>query len=87
VRIAKQLADALRADLASKVEMVTALENLPEETAIAALETFENPLGAVSWLTSPAMALEGRIPMQVLQTKDGNAAVLRVLARIDRNLM
>jgi hypothetical protein len=33
------------------------------------------------------MALQGRVPLDVSKTADGTAEVLRVLARIDRNLL
>jgi uncharacterized protein (DUF2384 family) len=86
VTVAKKLAEALRAELARQAMMATALESADEEIAKAAWVTFEGPVGAAWWLTAPAMALQGRVPLDVSTTSCGKTEVLRVLARIDRDL-
>jgi uncharacterized protein (DUF2384 family) len=87
VTTANQIAEALRAEFSRQAEIASALETSDEEIARAALATFQDAVGAAWWLTSPAMALQGRVPLDVSKTSYGKAEVLRVLARIDRNLL
>jgi uncharacterized protein (DUF2384 family) len=59
---------------------------LPDELATLSLEVFENPLGAWHYLTTSALGLQGRIPLEVAQTQAGLAEVMISLRRIDRGI-
>jgi uncharacterized protein (DUF2384 family) len=87
VTTANQIAETLRAELTRHAEMASALKTSDEDIAGATLATFQDAVGAAWWLTSPAIALQGRVPLDVSKTADGKAEVLRALARIDRNLL
>ena len=81
-----QISEALRVECARQAELVAVLRAMDEDVAKAAQAAFENSLGAALWLISPAMALDGRIPVEVAKTKEGKAETLRALIRIERNL-
>ena len=83
---AEQIGEAFRAEQLRKSEMVVALGSVDEIIAETAVRTFENPLGAAIWLTSPSIVFQGRIPLDVLKTESGKTAVLQALIRIDRNI-
>jgi uncharacterized protein (DUF2384 family) len=84
--VSQLLANALCADLARRLELARELETVDEEIAKAAQATFENALGAAYWLTEPAVAFSGQVPLEVSRKKAGKEQVIYELRRIDYNL-
>jgi Protein of unknown function (DUF2384) len=60
--------------------------DMDPKVAAAALETFESARGAINWLTSPEISLNGRTPLEVVRTKSGAKDVITLLKRIDYNI-
>jgi uncharacterized protein (DUF2384 family) len=65
---------------------VTLASKMSEKLATLSLEVFENPLGAWQFLTTSAIGLQGRIPMEVARTPEGLAEVTILLKRIDHGI-
>jgi uncharacterized protein (DUF2384 family) len=65
---------------------VTKAGQMPEELATLSLQVFGNPLGAWQYLTTSAIGLQGRIPLEVVRTPEGLAEVTTLLKRIDRGV-
>jgi uncharacterized protein (DUF2384 family) len=59
---------------------------MPEELATLCFGVFENPLGAWKFLTTSAIGLQGRIPLDVTRTPEGLSEVITLLKRIDRGI-
>jgi uncharacterized protein (DUF2384 family) len=59
---------------------------MPEELAKLSLQVFGNPLGAWNFLTTSAVGLQGRVPLDVTRTPEGLAEVITLLNRIDRGI-
>jgi uncharacterized protein (DUF2384 family) len=60
--------------------------DVPEELAALCLDVFENPLGAWKYLTTSAIGLQGRIPLEVARTPEGLTEVITLLKRIDHGI-
>jgi len=81
----RQVVAAALEEISRREAMVIRLQALDERVIVAALDTFQSARGAAEWLTAPAYALGGAVPIEVAQTPQGRERVLNVLTCIEHN--
>ena len=82
--VAQQLSEALQSKLEHQRVLAIELAQVDEELAAAALDTFENPVGAAQWLTSVLPVLgSDKTPMELSRTPEGKTACLQALGRLN----
>ena len=73
---------AFKADLAARRRLLALLRSFDPEIIACAVECFGSAAAADDWLTSPAHALSGKIPVELKGGSKQRETVLRLLRMI-----